>query len=68
MRLTGMDVKLEQYRKGEAFVRAIAHAGGSAALRQLWSGPDAMPQHGEIDRPAAWLARQGFARGSVAGT
>ena len=68
MRLTGMDVKLEQYRKGEAFVRAIAHAGGPAALRQLWSGPDAMPQHGEIDRPAAWLARQGFARGSVAGT
>jgi coenzyme F420 biosynthesis associated uncharacterized protein len=68
MRLTGMDVKLEQYRKGEAFVRAIADAGGPAALRQLWSGPEAMPQPGEIDRPAAWLARHRFARGSVAGT
>jgi uncharacterized protein (DUF2342 family) len=28
MRLTGMDVKMEQYRKGEQFVSAIAAAGG----------------------------------------
>ncbi|HET9456221.1 MAG TPA: zinc-dependent metalloprotease, partial [Candidatus Limnocylindrales bacterium] len=30
MRLTGMDVKLEQYRKGELFVRRIAELGGPA--------------------------------------
>ena len=57
MRLTGMDVKLEQYRKGEAFVAAIAAAGGPAALNRLWSGPEMMPRHGEIDDPALWLAR-----------
>ena len=57
MRLTGMDVKLEQYRKGEAFVSAIAAAGGPAALNLLWSGPEALPRHGEIDNPAAWLQR-----------
>jgi coenzyme F420 biosynthesis associated uncharacterized protein len=60
MRLTGMDVKMEQYRKGELFVSAIARAGGSAALNRLWSGPDALPRHGEIDRPADWLARMGL--------
>ena len=57
MRLTGMDVKLEQYRKGEAFVAAIAAAGGPAALNRLWAGPEMMPRHGEIDEPAKWLAR-----------
>jgi coenzyme F420 biosynthesis associated uncharacterized protein len=57
MRLTGMDVKLEQYRKGEAFVAAIAAGGGPAALNRLWAGPEMMPLHGEIDDPALWLAR-----------
>ena len=32
LRLTGMDLKLEQYGTGERFVRAIADAGGPAAL------------------------------------
>jgi coenzyme F420 biosynthesis associated uncharacterized protein len=57
MRLTGMDIKLEQYRKGEHFVRAIADAGGPAALRRLWDGPETLPLHGEIDDPSAWMAR-----------
>jgi len=59
MRLTGMDVKLEQYAKGEAFVSAIAAAGGSAALNRMWAGPEMLPRHGEIDEPAAWLSRVG---------
>jgi coenzyme F420 biosynthesis associated uncharacterized protein len=57
MRLTGMDVKLEQYRKGERFVRMVADAGGQTALRRLWEGPESLPRHGEIDDPATWLAR-----------
>jgi coenzyme F420 biosynthesis associated uncharacterized protein len=57
MRLTGMDVKLEQYRKGERFVRKIAEAGGPAALRRLWDGPESLPRHGEIDDPSKWMAR-----------
>jgi coenzyme F420 biosynthesis associated uncharacterized protein len=59
MRLTGMDVKLEQYARGEAFVRAIADGGGPAALNRLWSGPEMLPQPGEIDDPGAWLRRTG---------
>jgi coenzyme F420 biosynthesis associated uncharacterized protein len=57
MRLTGMDVKLEQYRKGERFVRLVAEAGGPAALRRLWQGPESLPRHGEIDDPKLWLGR-----------
>ena len=57
LRLTGMDLKMEQYRKGEAFVRAIAAAGGATALRRLWEGPETLPRHGEIDEPARWIAR-----------
>jgi len=57
MRLTGMDVKLEQYRKGERFVRIVADAGGPAALRRLWEGPESLPRHGEIDDPQVWLRR-----------
>jgi coenzyme F420 biosynthesis associated uncharacterized protein len=57
LRLTGMDLKLEQYKKGERFVRAVADAGGPAALRKLWEAPDSLPRHGEVDEPALWLAR-----------
>jgi coenzyme F420 biosynthesis associated uncharacterized protein len=57
LRLTGMDLKLEQYKKGERFVRAIAAGGGPAALRRLWDGPETLPQPGEIDQPDRWLAR-----------
>jgi coenzyme F420 biosynthesis associated uncharacterized protein len=57
MRLTGMDVKLEQYKTGERFVRAIAEAGGPPALQRLWEGPDSMPRHGEVDDPSLWLRR-----------
>jgi coenzyme F420 biosynthesis associated uncharacterized protein len=57
LRITGMDLKMEQYRKGERFVRAIADAGGPAALRRLWEGPESLPRHGEIEAPERWIAR-----------
>ena len=40
-RLTGLDLKLEQYRRGERFVVGLVAIGGQAALDRLWSGPDA---------------------------
>jgi coenzyme F420 biosynthesis associated uncharacterized protein len=57
LRLTGMDLKLEQYKKGEVFVRAIAEARGPAALVHLWDGPESLPRDGEIDEPQRWVAR-----------
>jgi coenzyme F420 biosynthesis associated uncharacterized protein len=57
LRLTGMDLKLEQYKKGERFVRAIADRRHKEALTVLWSGPEALPRDGEIEAPERWIAR-----------
>lgn len=57
LRLTGMDLKMEQYRRGEAFVRGIAEARGRHALDRIWSSPAELPTPGEIENPAAWIAR-----------
>ena len=57
LRITGMDLKLEQYRTGEAFVRSIADARGRDALRHLWDGPESLPRDGEIAVPERWMAR-----------
>lgn len=57
LRITGMDLKLEQYKRGEAFVRAIADTRGPAALTRLWDGPETLPLDGEIEAPERWIAR-----------
>ncbi len=55
--LTGLNVKMEQYRQGETFVNAIVDQHGREAISRLWSGPDAMPSMAEIRDPAAWSTR-----------
>jgi len=57
LRLTGMDLKYEQYKKGEEFVRAIARLRGPAALAHVWDGPGTLPRAGEIEAPERWVAR-----------
>lgn len=56
-RLTGMDLKLEQYRRGERFVAGVHRHGGEAAISRLWSGPEHLPSEAELDDPAAWVRR-----------
>jgi coenzyme F420 biosynthesis associated uncharacterized protein len=63
LRLTGLDLKMEQYRKGEEFVAAIDRAAGAPALRRLWEGPETMPTHEELGDPGRWLRRMGFPGG-----
>jgi coenzyme F420 biosynthesis associated uncharacterized protein len=62
LRITGMDLKMDQYRKGEAFVAGIERLAGAAALRRLWVGPWTLPTPEEIDRPADWVRRIGLDR------
>ena len=57
LRLTGMDLKLEQYKRGERFVSAIAAARGREALNRLWDGPESLPRDDELENPELWLGR-----------
>ncbi|MES2209046.1 MAG: zinc-dependent metalloprotease [Chloroflexota bacterium] len=57
LRLTGMDLKMEQYRRGEAFVRAVAETRGRVALDRIWSSPVTLPTPQEIGHPESWIAR-----------
>ena len=56
-RLTGLDLKLEQYRRGERFVSGVAKVGGRRAIDALWSGPEALPSDAELADPALWVRR-----------
>lgn len=56
-RLTGLDLKMEQYRRGERFVAGVHAAGGDAAIAHLWDGPAALPTDAEMGDPAAWVRR-----------
>jgi coenzyme F420 biosynthesis associated uncharacterized protein len=66
LRITGMDLKMEQYRTGEAFVRAIAAARGREALTHLWDGPESLPRDGEIAAPERWITRVLDGQGAAA--
>ncbi|HEY7598443.1 MAG TPA: zinc-dependent metalloprotease [Candidatus Limnocylindrales bacterium] len=56
-RLTGLDLKLEQYRRGEQFVAGVAALGGPAAVRLLWQGPESLPSADEMAQPRRWVQR-----------
>ncbi len=60
LRITGLDLKMEQYRKGEAFVAGIERLAGAAALRRLWDSPETLPTADELGRPEAWVRRMGL--------
>jgi putative hydrolase len=57
-RLLGLELKLRQYEQGKYFCDTIVGERGPAALRHLWTSPQALPTLAEIQDPAAWLARE----------
>ncbi|MCS7050055.1 MAG: zinc-dependent metalloprotease [Thermomicrobium sp.] len=57
LRLTGLDIKLEQYRRGEAFCRSVAEHYGPEALAVLWRGAEFLPSFEELSSPATWWQR-----------
>jgi len=60
-RLTGLDLKLQQYQRGEAFARAIYDAHGMDVLNRAWSGAESMPRLDELGEPEKWCRRVGAA-------
>jgi coenzyme F420 biosynthesis associated uncharacterized protein len=57
-RITGLDIKMEQYRKGEAFIDALYQAGGHDLAKRVWEGPEMLPTLDEINHPQWWIERQ----------
>ena len=60
-RLTGLDLKLQQYQRGEAFARAVYDAHGMEVLNRAWNRVDAMPRLDELAEPEKWYRRVGAA-------
>ena len=56
-RLTGLNVKLDQYRLGEEFIDAIVVDHGHDGAKKIWAGPEFLPTMEEIRDPAHWVAR-----------
>ncbi len=56
-RLTGLDVKMEQYRQGQEFVDAVVAAKGHAFAHQVWDKPENLPTMKEIRQPSLWIER-----------
>lgn len=56
-RLTGLDVKMEQYRAGQRFVDEIVRLGGRDAMQRIWESPASVPTMDEIRDPGLWVAR-----------
>ena len=56
-RLLGMDEKLMQYRKGEAFVSSCVSEMGIADFNVVWASPENLPTMAEIENPVTWRKR-----------
>ena len=57
MRLTGLDLKMEQYAAGERFADAVIAQRGRDFLNRVWVGPEMLPSLEEIRSPERWIAR-----------
>jgi coenzyme F420 biosynthesis associated uncharacterized protein len=56
-RITGLDVKLEQYRLGERFAEAVARREGMEGLNRVWERPENLPTLEEVRDPGIWMTR-----------
>jgi coenzyme F420 biosynthesis associated uncharacterized protein len=57
IKLTGLDLKLEQYRMGEAFITEVTRLRGHEFAKRVWDGPQNLPTLGELRRVDQWIAR-----------
>ena len=56
-KVSGLEVKLQQYRYGEAFAKAVYDAHGMGMLNLAWEGPQTMPRLEELSNPEIWYRR-----------
>jgi coenzyme F420 biosynthesis associated uncharacterized protein len=55
--VTGLELKLLQYRRGERFCRAVLDAHGMDGLNLVWTGAAYLPGREELEDPEGWYRR-----------
>lgn len=55
--ILGVEGKMEQYRDGARFVRAISQEIGMEGFNHIWTSAHTLPTREEISAPDAWLKR-----------
>lgn len=64
-RLTGLDVKRQQYEMGQRFVDQVVQRKGITFANLAWASANNLPSLEEIKTPNLWIARIESARGSL---
>lgn len=67
-KLTGLNVKMEQYRAGEQFIDEIVRLRGHESAGRVWQGPEYLPTMQEIRSPELWLSRVDAFEPAMVGT
>ncbi|HEX8969854.1 MAG TPA: zinc-dependent metalloprotease [Chloroflexota bacterium] len=57
LKITGLSLKMEQYRLGERFVDEVVKQRGIAFANRAWSAPELLPTEAEIRDPERWIGR-----------
>jgi putative hydrolase len=57
LKITGLSLKMEQYRLGERFVDHVVRERGIAFVNTAWHAPENLPVEAEIREPARWIER-----------
>lgn len=57
IRITGLALKMEQYRLGETFINAVVEKRGVEVANLVWEGPEKLPTLEELRDPNRWIAR-----------
>jgi coenzyme F420 biosynthesis associated uncharacterized protein len=57
LKITGLSLKMEQYRLGERFVDEVVRQRGIAFVNRAWQRPETLPTEAEIRDPERWIGR-----------
>jgi uncharacterized protein (DUF2342 family) len=57
LKITGLSLKMEQYRLGERFVDHVVRQRGIAFVNRAWRMPETLPTEVEIRDPERWIRR-----------
>jgi uncharacterized protein (DUF2342 family) len=57
LKITGLSMKMEQYKLGERFVDVVVRERSIAFANRAWESPEVLPTEEEIRDPERWIRR-----------